>query len=66
MNQELVYYGMEMMFDDLNCQWLVNRTVDQFLFKGYEDELINMAKVFIDIPYDKFGWFYKVSKAVLC
>ncbi|XP_012253563.1 protein croquemort-like [Athalia rosae] len=39
----------------------VTKTVDELLFKGYEDPLIDMGKIspVADIPpFDKFGWFY--------
>lgn len=36
------------------------KTVGEFLFDGYENQLLNFAKKMpmIKIPYDKFGWFY--------
>lgn len=42
------------------------KTASEWLFEGFEDPMINIAKnnPFIDnIPtmFDKFGWFYKVS-----
>lgn len=39
------------------------KTVGEFLFDGYENQLLNFAKKMpmIKIPYDKFGWFYTVS-----
>ncbi|KAI5744521.1 hypothetical protein M8J76_003017 [Diaphorina citri] len=38
------------------------KTVGEFLFDGYENKLLNMAKKMpmLKIPYDKFGWFYTV------
>lgn len=47
----------------------VTRTVDELLFKGYNDRLLSIAskleKFNITVlPYDKFGWFYQVSKFV--
>lgn len=39
----------------------------ELLFDGYQDELIDMARevarvspVKLNIPYDRFGWFYGV------
>lgn len=43
---------------------MVSHTVEELMFKGYDDELLqlfsklNMTHV---IPFDKFGWFYTVS-----
>lgn len=53
---------MNLMFSSLNCTWLVTKTAEEFLFKGYDDELLKLAQAFMDMPYDKFGWFYKVSE----
>ncbi|KAF7992790.1 hypothetical protein HCN44_005134 [Aphidius gifuensis] len=41
----------------------VVKTVDELLFKGYDDSIINMGKMAMGNvdnmpPYDKFGWFY--------
>lgn len=38
------------------------------LFDGYSDGLINMARSMpsfagVKVPFDKFAWFYKVSKS---
>lgn len=43
----------------------VTKSVREFLFDGYEDPLISLADTLpalaqIDIPFDRFGWFYKV------
>jgi hypothetical protein len=45
----------------------VTKNASQWLFEGYEDPIINVAKEIAsflgvgDIPFDRFGWFYKVS-----
>lgn len=44
----------------------VSKSVREFLFDGYEDPLISLADTLpalaqIDIPFDRFGWFYKVQ-----
>ena len=44
----------------------VRHTVKDMLFDGYSDPLLDFAKKLptfagVDIPYDKFGWFYLVS-----
>lgn len=44
----------------------VTRTVDELLFEGYSDDMIDVAREFplfgADVPvlFDKFGWFYTV------
>lgn len=44
----------------------VTKNASEWLFDGYEDVMINIAKnnPLLDagnIPYDKFGWFYMVN-----
>lgn len=40
------------------------KTVREFLFEGYSDPLLNLASILpagvtpVQIPFDKFGWFY--------
>lgn len=40
------------------------KTVDELLFSGYQDDLLDMVKESgLDenpLPFDKFGWFYEV------
>lgn len=45
----------------------------ELLFDGYQDELIDMARevarvspVKLNIPYDRFGWFYGVCITFKC
>ncbi|XP_037825530.1 protein peste-like [Lucilia sericata] len=51
----LKLYGQEMS---------VTKTVDELLFTGYSDDMIDMARsvpIFgndVEVPFDKFGWFY--------
>ncbi|RWS00025.1 protein croquemort-like protein, partial [Dinothrombium tinctorium] len=36
-----------------------NHTAGELLFDGYNDPIISFArKIHLDVPYDKFGWFY--------
>lgn len=41
-------------------------SVGSWLFDGIEEPLLNLASqlhtLSLDIPYDKFGWFYQVRK----
>jgi scavenger receptor class B protein 1 len=44
----------------------VTKTAGEWLFEGFNDPMIDLAKnnpFLNDIPamFDKFGWFYKVS-----
>ena len=42
----------------------VKKTVSEFLFEGYFDPLLTAGRGWpttsSKVPYDKFGWFYKV------
>lgn len=50
----------------------VTKTVEELLFEGYEDRMLNIANYLkkkfpdIDIGYmpEKFGWYFKVSRFV--
>ncbi|KAG1677318.1 Protein croquemort [Nymphon striatum] len=47
----------------------VTKTVGQFLFEGYQDDVIdfgrNMTKFTgIEIPFDKFGWYYNKNNSL--
>lgn len=42
-----------------NSHLVAKHTVNELLFTGYEDSLITFARTLgMDVPYDKFGWFY--------
>ena len=44
----------------------ITKTASQWLFEGYEDPIISVAKEIASflgipaIPFDRFGWFYQV------
>lgn len=46
----------------------VTKSAQELLFDGYQDDLIDIAIEMsltdktVTVPYDKFGWFYTVSK----
>lgn len=46
----------------------ITKTVDELLFSGYTDEMIDVARAVpifgkdVEVPFDKFGWFYTVCK----
>ena len=67
-------YFMKVMFNEMvnnvDTQIFVTKTATELLFDGYDDPLLDAAAVIkylvnISIPFDKFGWFYSVSSAVL-
>lgn len=47
----------------------IKKSVSELLFVGYDDKLIDWIKKFhvtgLNIPFDKFGWFYTVSNYVI-
>ena len=50
----------------MNQKFHVTKNASEWLFDGYEDQMINLAKdnPFLnagDIPFDRFGWFYMVK-----
>ncbi|XP_054741988.1 protein peste-like [Anastrepha obliqua] len=51
----LKLYGQEMS---------ITRTIDEMLFTGYSDDMLDMARAMplfgkdVEVPFDKFGWFY--------
>lgn len=51
-----------------NQQMTVVKSVDELLFTGYSDDMITMARTMsifgtdVEVPFDKFGWFYTVGK----
>lgn len=58
----LLYYGQKVHITKLAREWL---------FEGYEDPIITVAKDIAsilgvgDIPFDRFGWFYQVRNILL-
>ncbi|GIY53884.1 hypothetical protein CDAR_87022 [Caerostris darwini] len=59
MNEDMVFFTLEEIFAQLNTSWFVEKKVRELLFEGYDDQLMQIAKRFMHLPYDKFGWFYK-------
>lgn len=61
--RKMVDVGLQLFNQEL---WVM-KTVDELLFSGYKDELIDMARVMhifgkdVEVPFDKFGWFYPVQ-----
>ncbi|CAH0561086.1 unnamed protein product [Brassicogethes aeneus] len=48
--------------------FILTRTAEEFLFKGYDDPFIKLANKLhikgLDIPFDKFAWFYGRNNSV--
>lgn len=51
-----------------NQHTFVTKLARELLFDGYEEDLIDMANEMsklgafkLNIPYDRFGWMYRVS-----
>lgn len=38
----------------------VTKTINQLLFEGFEDGVLNLYSYITDV-HDKFGWLYKVN-----
>nr|CAD7264916.1 unnamed protein product [Timema shepardi] len=60
--------SISLSFSSIGQKIAITKMVGQLLFDGFEDPIINMGSAFplpntLQIPYDKFGWFYQ-SKAV--
>lgn len=61
----LVKRGVNFFLKEKEGSLITTHTVDELLFKGYEDPLLELAKKLnitgLNIPFDKFGWFYGVG-----
>lgn len=58
--------GVSFGFAAMSQKVHVTKNASEWLFDGYEDAMINLAKDNPmldagDIPFDRFGWFYMVS-----
>ncbi|OXA59423.1 Protein croquemort [Folsomia candida] len=57
--------ALNLIMEFLGIKIWVKKTVGEFLFDGYGDPLLDLAKLMpsavvpVTIPFDKFGWFYK-------
>lgn len=63
---QVIKTGFNQFIRETGSTVFVTHTVDEFLFEGYSDPLLDVSQSIppglIDIPpYDKFGWFYGVS-----
>ena len=57
-------WGVSDMLSTLEAEIFVRKTVEELLFEGYEDEIMDLGSALGqgqgDVVLDKFGWFYKV------
>ncbi|KAK4016392.1 protein croquemort [Daphnia magna] len=62
---QFIKAGFNAFIRKTNTEIFVTKTVNELLFAGYSDPLLNFSQLippgYLDIPpgYDKFGWFYK-------
>uniref|UniRef100_A0A0A1WNN1 Protein croquemort n=1 Tax=Zeugodacus cucurbitae TaxID=28588 RepID=A0A0A1WNN1_ZEUCU len=60
MRRNLVDVGLKLYGQEMS----ITRTVDEMLFTGYSDDMLDMARAMplfgkdVEVPFDKFGWFY--------
>ncbi|CAB3366312.1 Hypothetical predicted protein [Cloeon dipterum] len=55
-------FGLNLVMDVAKTERSISKTVNQFLFEGYNDTLLDLVNSIhnpeFNIPFDKFGWFY--------
>ncbi|XP_044750062.1 protein croquemort-like isoform X2 [Coccinella septempunctata] len=58
----IIRRGVNFLLEEKRVELTVTKTAKEFLFEGYNDTLLTLLKKIhlkgIDIPFDKFGWFY--------
>jgi len=58
--------AVNIMFKVAKVKLPLAKTVREYLFEGYKDPLLDLINTInnteFKIPFDKFGWFYNVSK----
>ncbi|XP_019846775.2 protein peste [Bactrocera dorsalis] len=58
--RNLVDVGLKLYGQELS----ITRSVDEMLFTGYSDDMLEMARAMplfgkdVEVPFDRFGWFY--------
>lgn len=65
MNTRMVNMGLSLYQQEIT----IRKSIDELLFSGYSDDMITTARTMtglfgkkIEVPFDKFGWFYSVSR----
>lgn len=59
----IMKYGFNSFIKKAGSTLFITKTVNEFLFEGFSDPLINASKWDPSgkaPPFDKFGWFYDV------
>lgn len=47
----------------IDAELFVTKPVSSLLFDGYEEDILaNAQSIGVEVPHDKFGWFYPVSR----
>lgn len=62
--------GVNLGLNSFSQKNYIIKTVDELLFTGYQDGMIDFAKKMpmfdsAEVPFDRFGWFYTVSSILL-
>ncbi|XP_056642709.1 protein croquemort-like [Diorhabda sublineata] len=57
----IVQLGVNFFLEEKRVQLAITKTVDEYIFKGYDDPLLDLVRKLnitaFQIPYGKFGWF---------
>lgn len=52
------FYVVNSLYTETNSSLYLKHSARELLFEGYEDPILAEGQGVMDIPYDKFGWFY--------
>lgn len=55
---DFYFYVVNELAVNTNSSLYPTHTARELLFEGYDDPILTEGQGLIDIPYDKFGWFY--------
>jgi hypothetical protein len=66
MNEPFFFYAVNRFQEEANSSLYMKHSVRELLFEGYSDPLIEASGgLFPDMPFDKFGWFYKKNESYI-
>ena len=57
--QDFYYFVVQSLFTETKSHLFPKHSARELLFDGYEDPILSEGEGVIDIPFDRFGWFYK-------
>ncbi|XP_023244168.1 scavenger receptor class B member 1-like [Centruroides sculpturatus] len=60
---EIVLKILTKLLETLNSNLIISRSVDELLFMGYADDLLQLLKHLNLYPEREFGWFYKKNNS---